>query len=93
MVRLTGHDSLSCATVGRRFAENELKPWQQKMWCVLKVDSEYVARMEDVLDLYAEPHHPKGPVVCFDESMIQLIGHTSLAEPAPLRTSARIDCK
>jgi transposase len=30
MVRLTGHDSLSCATVGRRLAENELKPWQQK---------------------------------------------------------------
>ncbi|NHZ83723.1 hypothetical protein F2P44_31310 [Massilia sp. CCM 8695] len=31
MVRLTGHDSLSRATVGRRLAENELKPWQEKM--------------------------------------------------------------
>jgi hypothetical protein len=24
------------------------------MWCIPKVDAEYVARMEDVLDLYAE---------------------------------------
>lgn len=91
MVRLTGHDSLSRATVGRRLAENELKPWQQKMWCVPKVDSEYVARMEDVLDLYAEPHDPRRPVVCFDESPTQLIGHTRLAEPAVPGTPARID--
>ena len=38
------------------------------MWCILKVDAEYVARMEDVLDLYAEQLDPKRPVVCFDES-------------------------
>jgi hypothetical protein len=24
------------------------------MWCIPQVDGEYVARMEDVLDLYAE---------------------------------------
>ena len=33
-----------------------------------------VARMEDVLDLYAEKPDPKRPVVCFDESPTQLIG-------------------
>ena len=38
------------------------------MWCIPKVDAEYVARMEDVLDLYAEQPDPKRPVVCFDES-------------------------
>jgi len=91
MVRLTGHDSLSRATVGRRLAENELKPWQEKMWCVPKVDGEYVARMEDVLDLYAEPHDPRRPVVCFDESPTQLIGHARLAEPATPGKPARID--
>ena len=91
MVRLTGHESLSRATVGRRLAENELKPWQQKMWCVPKVDSEYVARMEDVLDLYAQPHDPQRPVVCFDESPTQLVGHARTAEPAAPGTPARID--
>lgn len=33
-----------------------------------------LARMEDVLDLYAEPPDPNRPVVCFDESPTQPIG-------------------
>ena len=45
MVRLTDHDSLSRETVRRRLAENALKPWRQKMWCIPEVNGEYVARM------------------------------------------------
>ena len=74
MIKLTGHESLSGETVRRRLAENGLKPWRKDMWCIAKIDGEYIARMEDLLDLYAEPHDPKRPVVCFDESPIQLIG-------------------
>jgi transposase len=74
MVRLTEHESLSRETVRRRLAENELKPWREKMWCVPKIDGAYVARMEDVLDLYAELPDPARPVVCLDESPVQLIG-------------------
>src|ERR671927_1303768 len=74
MVRLTAHERLSRETVRRRLAENELKPWREKMWCVPQIDGEYVARMEDVLDLYAEPPDPARPVVCLDESPVQLIG-------------------
>ena len=74
MVRLTDHDSLSRETVRRRLAENELKPWREKMWCVPKIDGEYVARIEDVLDLYAELPDPARPVICLDESPVQLIG-------------------
>src|SRR3954468_16637014 len=81
MVRLTQHVSLSRDTVRRRLAENELKPWREKMWCVPQVDGEFVARMEDVLDLYAEPPDPKCPVVCLDESPLQLIGE--VREPVP----------
>ena len=61
MVRLTAHESLSRETVRRRLAENEIKPWREKMWCVPKIDGEYVARMEDVLDLYAEPPRSGAP--------------------------------
>lgn len=68
MVRLTVHESLSGDTVGRRLAEMELKPWQEKMWCIPTVNAEFVARMEDVLDLYAEAPDPLRPVVCFDET-------------------------
>ncbi len=74
MVRLTEHESLSRETVRRRLTENALKPWREKMWCVPKIDGEYVARMEDVLDLYAEPPDPARPVICLDESPVQLIG-------------------
>src|SRR6202035_1815454 len=58
MVKLTKHESLSHETVRRRLAENGLKPWRKDMWCIPKVDGEYVACMEDVLDLYAEAPDP-----------------------------------
>jgi transposase len=83
MVRLTEHDSLSRETVRRRLSENDLKPWRKDMWCIPKVDAEYVARMEDILDLYAEPPDLKRPVVCFDESPTQLIGE--MRQPIPAR--------
>ena len=37
--------------------------------------------MEDVLDLYEEPHDPKRPVVCFDETSKQLVADKRPAEP------------
>jgi transposase len=81
MVRLTEHADLSRETVRRRLAEDDLKPWRRDMWCIPEVDGTYVARMEDVLDLYAEEADPKRPVVCFDESPTQLIGE--VREPIP----------
>jgi hypothetical protein len=74
MVQLTEHEAISRETVRRRLAEDDLKPWRRDMWCIPQVDGTYVARMEDVLDLYAEEADPKRPVVCFDESPTQLIG-------------------
>src|SRR5437879_7647674 len=53
MVKLTEHESLSGETVRRRLAENGLKPWRKDMWCIPRVDGEYVARMEDGPDLNA----------------------------------------
>ena len=82
IVKLTDHQSLSRETVRRRLAENDLKPWRRDMWCIPQVDGEYVARMEDVLDLYAEAPDPKRPVICFDESPVQLIGEVRQPIPA-----------
>ena len=53
--------------------KNELKPWKKKEWCTPKLSGEFVARMEDVLDLYHEDYDPERPVVCFDETSKQLI--------------------
>jgi transposase len=72
MVRCTHHDSLSAETVRRRLHENDLKPWQQRMWCIPRVDREFLVRMEDVITLYMQPKTSDLPVVCFDETPIQL---------------------
>ena len=93
MVRLTDHESLSGETVRRRLAENGLKPWRKDMWCIPKVDGEYVARMEDVLDLYAEAPDPDRPVVCFDESPVQLIGEVRQPIPPEPGQLERYDCE
>ena len=37
------------------------------------MSGEFVARMEDVLDLYHEACDPERPVVCFDETSRQLV--------------------
>ena len=91
MVTRTDHDEVSRETIRRRLGEQEVKPWRQKMWCIPKVDTEYVARMEDVLDLYTQPAEPKCPVVCFDETPVQLIGETRQPWPAKPGTLRRID--
>jgi transposase len=93
MVKLTAHESLSRETVRRRLADADLKPWRRKMWCIPEVDADYVARMEDVLDLYAEAPDPRRPVICFDESPIQLIGEARRPIPPKPGQIERYDCE
>lgn len=93
MVELTEHDELSRETVRRRMAEDNLKPWLRKMWCIPEVNGTYVARMEDVLDLYTGERDPKNPVVCFDESPTQLIGEVREPIPAAPGQPERYDCE
>ena len=47
------------------------------------MSAEFVAHMEDVLDLYAEPYDPERPVVCFDETSTQLLA--DLTPPIPAK--------
>lgn len=63
--------------------KNELKPWRVKSWCLAKPSSRFVAKMEDVLEVYAQPYNPKRPVVCLDELSKQL--HSSPYGTQPLR--------
>jgi DDE superfamily endonuclease len=63
------------------------------MWCIPQVDGEFVARMEDVLDLYAQAPDPKRPVVCFDESPTQLIGEVRQPIKAKSGQLERFDCE
>ena len=54
--------------------KNELKPHLKEQWCIPpEADAEFVAAMEDVLDVYHRPYDEKRPLVCLDEASKQLI--------------------
>src|ERR1700738_1981091 len=53
------------------------------MWCVAKLDQEYIARMEDVLKTYEQPLSESQPVVCVDEKPVVL--HEDTRPSIPLR--------
>jgi len=55
--------------------EHDLKPWQQKSWCVPELDEEFIQRMEDILNVYEAPCNAQNPLICLDEKPIQLIDH------------------
>jgi len=43
-----------------------------KTWCIGKPSARYVAKMEDVLEVYARPYDSKRPVICMDEGAKEL---------------------
>jgi len=62
------------------------------MWCIPpQQDADFVAKMEDVLDVYALPYDANCPVICFDEKPYQLLGERR--EPIPMKkgTPKRMD--
>ncbi len=61
------------------------------MWCVPRIDQEFVDRMEDVLELYARPHRESEPVVCLDERPVQLLDPARPAEPMRAGRPGRTD--
>lgn len=60
-----------------------MKPHLRKCWCIPPgQNAEFVANMEDILDVYHRPYDPCNPVVCTDEQPTQLIGETRIPIPA-----------
>ena len=56
-----------------------------------KADAEFVAQMEEVLEIYAKPYDPQHPVLCMDEQPVQLIGETRVPIPATKKHPTRVD--
>jgi hypothetical protein len=54
----------------------------KESWCIPTVSAEFVWRMEDILDLYAEPYDQQYPLVCFDEKLYQLV--SEVRQPLPV---------
>jgi len=54
-------------------------------WCIPhKQNAEFVYRMEDVLEVYQRPKDARFPLICFDETSVQLISETRQSIPAQM---------
>jgi hypothetical protein len=54
-------------------------------------DGEFVAQMEEVLDIYAQPYNPRCPVICMDEQPMQLQKEVRTPIPATAKYPKRVD--
>lgn len=53
--------------------KNQLKPWQAQSGCIPpQASARFVAKMEDVLEVYARPYDPAYPQICLDEKRKEL---------------------
>ena len=67
-------------------------PWRQTEWCIPpEATGEFVAHMEDVLDVYVRPYDPRFPQVCMDETSKQLVGETRVPIAAAAGRPRRYD--
>ena len=65
------------------FKKSKLKPWQKKQWCIGQIDGEYLACMEDVLDIYQRPEQKGATRLCLDERPCQLLDDVLV--PLPMK--------
>lgn len=65
------------------------------MWCIPpKQDAEFVAHMEDILEVYSREYNENKPVICMDEKPFQLLD--DVIEPMPMdenNHSEKYDCE
>ena len=87
-----GVESISRSAVGRAMTRNELRPHLSEYWCIPpEEDANFVAAMEDVLDVYKRPYDPDYPVWCMDEKPYQLLDDSRTPIPMRPGDSEKID--
>lgn len=61
-------------------------------WCIPKKDDpDFIACMEDVLDVYELPYNEEHPVICMDEKPYQLLGDARESLPMCPGSNRKID--
>jgi transposase len=91
LVELGLIEAISSTRVWELLESNDLKPWQKKQWCIGDLTTEFLWRMENILDLYELPYNPKRPLICFDERPCQLLNHVVMPLPMEPGTPQRED--
>jgi hypothetical protein len=63
-------------------------------WCIPpEANAEFVAALEDVLEVYQRPPDPQRPLLCMDEASKQLVKETRPPQPAQPGQPARADAE
>lgn len=77
-------EPVSISTIGRVLRNNDLHPHLDEYWCIPpEEDPDFVAKMEDILDIYEQPYDKSHPLWCIDEKPYQILGETR--DPLPMR--------
>ena len=69
-----------------------MKPWKVVSWVIPPAqNSQFVAQMEQVLDVYKRPYDKHFPIVCMDESPKQMIKETRIPIPMKPGSDTKVD--
>jgi transposase len=89
-IRLEYIEEVSHTTIHHVMQHNELKPWLKAEWCIPPhQNAEFVYHMDDVLEVYQRPEDNRFPLICFDETPVQLISETRQSLPVKKGQPAR----
>ena len=84
LVALEIVESISIETVRQTLKKNALRPHRSAYWVIPPdEDADFVASMEQTLDVYERPEDPKRPVVAMDERPVQLV--KDMRPPIPMK--------
>jgi hypothetical protein len=61
----SAYQSYGCRRTAKK---NALKPWQVKSWCIPKVSAQFVAKREDVREVYQRPYDAKRLNISLNEA-------------------------
>ena len=81
MVSLGYIDTISNEAIRQVLKKSKLKPWLSEMWCIGTVTGDYLANLEDVLDVYSQPAEAGVVRLSFDERPCQLLDHVLTSIP------------
>lgn len=84
-------EQISPEAIRQRLHQHQLKPWRKKQWCVPQPGARFVAKMEEVLAVYARPYDPRRPLLCVDEASKELHADGRPAQAAAPGRPARQD--
>ena len=67
---------LGTSTINRILKSNDIKPHLLECWCIPpNANGDFVAAMEQVIEVYLRPYDKDYPVFCLDEKPLQKLGH------------------